>query len=510
MERKNRCCIATCTGERFDLAHRFPRSHELTQSWLQAIDSQNLRNINLRKLSDCYQVCARHFLTSDYRHPNSRNLNKLAVPSLNLKDLSQLHLARDSTPRGVENASVQTDSSTMKPLSINDGTDEEADNVPVELVECIEMYSNECDYDIKKHQLKEGERNNISFKITEFSSVFEIEHPKYEKPVYLNAFWLRFNCECSDCFDLQTYRKKINFMDIPEYIRPKEIFIEPLDTHTLFIEWEDDHNSTYDLEDVLRNQTSKECLFSKKLLFDSITFKETPQTEFSKLVCFDDTVEKVFVNLILHGFVCVTGISTQNASMAKLAIQRLFPHQQNLNFDVIDETHSEVCSNITYANIDSGLKCFFSTHKSEVLLVDGLNVAEQLKKSDTFAFDRLIQTPVLLKVRDNNIWYEKLGHVIDYDDEIGEIIRIQLDTQIMGSLNMLPQLKIHDFYDSLKLFMTIIRTDKNQILLSLEPGTMIILDNWRVLHKLSSNIGIWQCYLNRNDYIGRARYLGIL
>ncbi len=47
----------------------------------------------------------------------------------------------------------------------------------------------------------------------------------------------------------------------------------------------------------------------------------------------------------------------------------------------------------------------------------------------------------------------------------------------------------------------------------LTPGTTLFIDNWRVLHGRSAFSGerrVAGCYLPRDDWVGRARCLGLV
>lgn len=560
IERKKRCCIVTCRGERFDLSHKFPRCQEAAESWLRAINDPLLFNVNFKKLSDSYQVCARHFKISDYKHPQSRSLNKLAVPSLNLTNLNKLHLARDSTPCETEvtildediiqnNRHKNPDKNDLNDklcLGFEDKNKNNEENYsnddtsfivypesnthfdsitgisrnylqkknqlafnneecqPEENIDLIDSASESMDLDSTCIKNEYNKETNIN-KTPDITTMFAIFHTKYEHPITVNAFWLRCQCPCSECFDPQTKRKKLTPMNIPKEIKPKDIQ-QVVSSDMLIVEWNDGHISTFDPGSLFNIDPTSRA--QEKHHFDVISLLKTPQIEVLKLISFDDSVNETFQNLSLYGFICVTNVSTKNNStMAKLVIERLFPHLQTIHFEQFNENHSSISTNITCANFDCGLKCFLSKQKMEIILVDGLNVADKLKKHDVHAFELLANTQVPFQVRDNNVFHQKIVPIIDKSNES---IEIQLDMHTLGALNTIPQEKIGSFYESLEKLMTVIENENNQILLTLQPGTMIILDNRRVLHKIVKNNETLQCYIGRNNFIGRLRYLELL
>jgi THAP domain len=92
-EKKRKCCIPICEGEKFDLVHKLPMAAEQAAHWRNILagvlpEINTYSNEEIRKK---YFVCYRHFTNADYKNIESRNLNKTAFPSVNLSDLSESH-----------------------------------------------------------------------------------------------------------------------------------------------------------------------------------------------------------------------------------------------------------------------------------------------------------------------------------------------------------------------------------------------------------------------------------
>lgn len=88
-ERKKRSCIVpVCSGERFDLVHKFPMDNQRATQWKALIKNPILDDMSLDLIRKRYFVCSRHFKVQDYKNIKSRGLNKTSIPSLNMNEFS--------------------------------------------------------------------------------------------------------------------------------------------------------------------------------------------------------------------------------------------------------------------------------------------------------------------------------------------------------------------------------------------------------------------------------------
>jgi alpha-ketoglutarate-dependent taurine dioxygenase len=80
-------------------------------------------------------------------------------------------------------------------------------------------------------------------------------------------------------------------------------------------------------------------------------------------------------------------------------------------------------------------------------------------------------------------------------------------------LNTVPAEEVGQFYDSYAALSAIVQDSKNEFWLKLEPGMVLLVDNWRVMHGRSAFTGkrvLCGCYLPRDDWTNKARVLGLL
>lgn len=79
--------------------------------------------------------------------------------------------------------------------------------------------------------------------------------------------------------------------------------------------------------------------------------------------------------------------------------------------------------------------------------------------------------------------------------------------------NQLRQEEMLTFYKHYKALATEIQLEQNEWRFKLEPGTVCIVDNWRLLHGRTAYSGRRQmvgCYVARSEFLSVARCYGII
>ncbi|CRL08368.1 CLUMA_CG021242, isoform A [Clunio marinus] len=88
--------------------------------------------------------------------------------------------------------------------------------------------------------------------------------------INLDLFWLRDHCRCEACYDHGNYQRKLNILNIPDDIKVSSYEV---DNGKVSVIWSDGHESSYDIEFLLKNQpgatplAAKEiCLWNKEII----------------------------------------------------------------------------------------------------------------------------------------------------------------------------------------------------------------------------------------------------
>lgn len=88
MQKLRACCVPCCKREKQELVHKFPADNDRAAQWVKILNVADFDGLPIDNIRKRFFVCTRHFRDSDYKNKASRCINITAVPSLNLKDLT--------------------------------------------------------------------------------------------------------------------------------------------------------------------------------------------------------------------------------------------------------------------------------------------------------------------------------------------------------------------------------------------------------------------------------------
>ena len=69
------------------------------------------------------------------------------------------------------------------------------------------------------------------------------------------------------------------------------------------------------------------------------------------------------------------------------------------------------------------------------------------------------------------------------------------------------------FYQNYRILSEIVEDRENAMWIKLEPGTVLFIDNWRVMHGRSGFQGertMTGCYVNRSDFLSRTKVFNLI
>lgn len=164
----------------------------------------------------------------------------------------------------------------------------------------------------------------------------------------------------------------------------------------------------------------------------------------------------------------------------------------------------------TYSHDAPGLQLLlclaYEAHGGKSVLVDGLRIAETLRAQTPEAFDTLtrIQVPGHYLGDGTHLVAQRPVIRVGADDRVEQISFNNYDRAPFR----LPDAEMTAFYEAIRAFDRLANDSVLQWRHVLEPGEMIIFDNWRVLHGRSEFSGyrkIAGCYLNREDFESALR-----
>ncbi|CAJ0607308.1 unnamed protein product [Cylicocyclus nassatus] len=370
-----------------------------------------------------------------------------------------------------------------------------------------------------------------------------IQRGEQRKPLIIPLVWLRDHCRHPRNYNEVTKQRKSNAVDILEKATIDETTqsVNITDGTTLAVRWKDGLESEFHINDLIES-----ALFDQKPetrginLWKKLNADELPRLEMSSLNM------KSFVEMFVkYGFVMVDGVEA-TAEATEALCKKIAPIHDtffgafwvfsNQTQENGEEYHEDTAygneeigphTDGTYFNQTPGVQVFHCLHPAEeggdTLLVDGFRCADSLKKANPGAFEMLSKR----KIEHHYIEGENTSgalystslekSVIELDSQ-GNMVQIRFNPYDRAPFRALKEgedsiLYARDalaYYQSYSAFSSICHAPENSTAISLRPGTVIFLDNYRVLHSRTSFKGWRQmcgCYLSRDNLMAKARPL---
>ena len=134
------------------------------------------------------------------------------------------------------------------------------------------------------------------------------------------------------------------------------------------------------------------------------------------------------------------------------------------------------------------IQFLFCIHNScqggDSTIVDGFKVAEDLKNENLNAFNTLTNTLINFKFKDKDAILEKTGKIIKLSER-GELKQIKYSNRLDFVFYQEPK-KLDEFYAAKRIMHQMINSSKYLFKFRLEPGDLIIMNNYRTLHGRTS------------------------
>lgn len=237
-----------------------------------------------------------------------------------------------------------------------------------------------------------------------------------------------------------------------------------------------------------------------------------------------------------HGFAVVQDTPYDDPKNTKRLLERIGPIRETHyggfydftpNLEMADTAYTNLAlpahTDTTYFTEPAGLQAFhLLSHKAgnpeedvnggKSLLVDGFHAASILKTEAPELYKCLNAGGIPWHASGNNgitITPNKLYPVIEtekhpFQDPDSPVHRIRWNNDDRGVVPPSANL----WYEAARKWNEILKRKEMECWIQLEPGKVLIFDNWRVLHGRSAFTGIRRicgAYINRDDWISRWR-----
>lgn len=106
-----------------------------------------------------------------------------------------------------------------------------------------------------------------------------------------------------------------------------------------------------------------------------------------------------------------------------------------------------------------------------------------------------------------------MAPIINLDPTSGEVMQVRYNMNGRVPFDAKPSDQIREFYNDFKLISREFADEKNRFVFKLRPGTIMIYDNWRLLHSRLAFTGsrsMTGCYVSRDEYQSALRVNGFI
>ena len=347
--------------------------------------------------------------------------------------------------------------------------------------------------------------------------------------------WLRENCRCPECYSHVTSQRKLALFDLrPEQKTVSHVNMAP-SGDKIVVNWQDGHVSEYDPEWLSKTSYPGERDEVERELWDGATMRSRNLEPIpaEEVTTQEEGLKKVIQNLLVYGFALVNGVEPTLEATKELSV-RVSPIQDTLYGGMWELFADLSIEDLAYTNItlashtDTSYFCHPISIQvfhclqhdgtgGETILVDGFHAAESLRQEDPEAFRLLCKHPISHEFRDKNVGYKydfkSLAPVLVTNPVSGELVSIRYNYNDRSPISTINQSEMAKYYTALAGLGQKISDPDSELRMKLRPGTLLFVDNWRVLHGRTAFTGfrhICGCYLRPDEWKSKARMWGMI
>ena len=338
--------------------------------------------------------------------------------------------------------------------------------------------------------------------------------------------WLRDHCKDDLNWDERSSQRKLFTALIDPSIKASAIKINE-ESNKLEVKWPDMESSVlYSVEFLFNNsfdnnqvRNNLEVWDKNKILNSSIEIEYSSLNEnfgFQSLLKKIKTFGFSVINNCPKDMNSVEFIANKIGYVRNSIFGGLWSFESNSDMADSAYTQEELRPHTdgTYNHDAPGLQlllcCDYDAQGGESIMVDGLKIAEILKKNDKISYDLLTEVEIPGRYHGDGVELIAKRPVFK-ENKQKKIIQVSFNNYDRADFR-LPNNQISNFYNSIRIFDNIANDKSMQWRKILKPGQLLIFDNWRILHGRSEFSGkrrMSGCYINKEDFESACRMQNI-
>ena len=313
--------------------------------------------------------------------------------------------------------------------------------------------------------------------------------------------WLRFNCACEICGDLDSGIGTVMMCDIPDDVAPREAHLD--DSGRLCVVWDYDGHESWFAPDWLRtycySESARLARRHRPKLWDASFVDEHPVFDYRQVVENDSVRLDAFEHLRDYGFSRMSGAPPTLEGLQ--AFSDLFGHRitsdslgpysdirtkkKKVFFTDVPAAipkHTDQC----YRHTPVGINFFHCLKTSgvggETVLADAFEIARVLRETEPRAFDLLTTVPMqFYRYIEGKAAYYSEACVISLD-YLGDVVGFRYSNRQTTAPLDLPADLVEPMHDAQRKLSALMRHPDFEIRFLLQPGDILAYDNQRVIH----------------------------
>ncbi len=347
-----------------------------------------------------------------------------------------------------------------------------------------------------------------------------------------HAIWLRDNASDEENLNLETREQRGDVTDLPADVRIAAVTID--EAGALEIAWSVGAARSRFHPGWLRhhdysNGRAEDVAEIAREPWDAATLPEPPSFDGAAILDDDETLEAWLLAVCRQGIARLRGLPAEPGMVARVA-ERIGP-LRSTNFGRIfdvrvqrgpgSNAYSTLAltphSDLPTREYQPGLQFLHCLRNASLggraLMVDGLSLAEAIRRRDPRAYATLTSTAWPCNNRAVDSDYRWRGPVIRLDAE-GRVDELRVVPFLRAPLD-LPFDRVEEAYRALRLFYETVAEPALQMRFDYRPGDLVLFDNRRTLHgreayEAAAGSGerwLQGCYGEREELLSRLRIL---